>query len=105
MKYSKSANSKRNNEAFSIQDLIGEVLEKNNLSKGMLKLKIKDLWNEQMGSGVASYTQSVDLRKDTLFIGLSSSVLRQELSYGKSKIITMLNEALGEEVVKDIRFL
>ncbi len=105
MKYSKSSDSKRNNEAFSIQDLMGQVLEKNNLSKGMLKLKIKDLWNEQMGRGIASYTQSIELKNNTLFIRLSSSVLREELSYGKSKIIIMLNEALEQEVVKDIRFL
>ncbi len=105
MKYSKSTHSKRNNDTFSIQDLMAEVLEKNNLSKGMLQLKVKDLWNDLMGSGIASYTQNIELRKDVLFVRLSSSVLRQELSYGKQKIITMLNEALEKEVIKEIRFL
>ncbi|MCB9425664.1 MAG: DUF721 domain-containing protein [Flavobacteriales bacterium] len=42
------------------------------------------------------------LKKDKLFISLSSSIVRDQLSYGKSKIIAMLNEALGKEVVKEI---
>jgi hypothetical protein len=33
---------------------------------------------------------------------LSSSVLREELSYGKEKIIAMLNEAIGKNVIKKL---
>ncbi|MBS9766512.1 MAG: DUF721 domain-containing protein [Flavobacteriaceae bacterium] len=105
MKYSKSSDYTRNNDVFSIQDLMARVLEKNNLSKGMLQLKVKDLWNDLMGSGVASYTQNVELRKNALFVRLSSSVLRQELSYGKEKIIKMLNKELENEVIKELHLL
>ncbi|MFT7187750.1 MAG: hypothetical protein ACI9AV_001009, partial [Sediminicola sp.] len=31
-----------------------------------------------------------------------SSVLREELSHGKSKIITMINEEMGKELVKKL---
>ena len=55
-----------------------------------------------MGNGVNNYTTAIELRNDTLFVSLSSSVLREELSHGKSKIITMLNEELGKEVVKKL---
>ena len=48
------------------------------------------------------YTTSLRLDRDTLLINLSSSVFREELSYGKEKIIRMLNEALGREVVKKL---
>ena len=33
---------------------------------------------------------------------LKSSVLREELSYGKEKIVAMINEELGEELVKKL---
>jgi hypothetical protein len=33
---------------------------------------------------------------------LSSSVLREELSHGKTKIVTMINEELRRDVVKDV---
>ena len=55
-----------------------------------------------MGNGVNNYTTNILLKKDTLYIKLSSSVLREELSYGKTKIITMLNEALGKPLIKKL---
>jgi hypothetical protein len=33
---------------------------------------------------------------------LTSAVLREELSYGKQKIITMLNDELRKDVVKEL---
>ena len=55
-----------------------------------------------MGNGVNNYTTDVTLDRDTLYIGLSSSVLREELSYGKQKIIDMLNESIGKKVVNKL---
>jgi hypothetical protein len=85
--------------------LMGEVLKENNLSKGMKKISIEENWASLMGNGVVSYTQEVTLRGTTLFVKLSSSVLREELSYGKEKIRAMMNEALGKEEIKKIMFL
>ena len=55
-----------------------------------------------MGNGVNNYSTAVSLQRDTLYIQLSSSVLREELSYGKEKIITMLNEELGKDIIKKL---
>ena len=51
---------------------------------------------------VNSYTKNVALRGSTLYVELSSSVLREELSHGKSKIIAMINEELQREVIKEV---
>ena len=55
-----------------------------------------------MGSGVNNYTTAMEFKKDTLYVQLSSSVLREELSYGKEKIITMLNEAIGKPIISKL---
>lgn len=55
-----------------------------------------------MGNGVNNYTTAIELRNDTLFVSLSSSVLREELSLGKSKIIKLLNEELGKDLITKI---
>jgi hypothetical protein len=55
-----------------------------------------------MGNGVNNYTTAIELRHETLFVSLSSSVLREELSLGKTKIIAMLNEEIGKEVIKKL---
>jgi hypothetical protein len=93
---------KRENEAFSVKDLMDSFIKENNLSKGMQKLKIEEIWAKLMGQGVVSYTDKVQLQNKTLVISLSSSVLREELSYGKDKIMKMMNEEMGEELVKKI---
>ncbi len=55
-----------------------------------------------MGNGVNSYTQEVILKGSTLYVKLTSAVLREELSYGKDKIIKMINEELRKEIVTSI---
>jgi predicted nucleic acid-binding Zn ribbon protein len=91
--------SKRENDSFSIQDLMKSFIKENNLSKGMQKLKVEETWIKMMGPGVANHTNSVRLQNKTLIVQLKSSVLREELSYGKDKIITMMNEELGEQLI------
>jgi len=93
---------KRNNEHISISDALKEFVETNKLETGLNKVNVADAWANLMGNGVNNYTTTINLERDTLYVQLSSSVLREELSYGKEKIITMLNEELGKEIIKKL---
>ncbi len=93
---------KRNNENLSIADALKEFVSSNKLEKGLDKINIADAWANMMGNGVNNYTTSVNFERDTLYVQLSSSVLREELSYGKEKIIDMLNKELGKDLVKKL---
>ncbi|MEL0454736.1 DUF721 domain-containing protein [Flavobacteriaceae bacterium SZ-1-7] len=93
---------KRNNEHISISDALKEFIETNKLEKGLNKVNVAEAWAKLMGNGVNNYTTSVSLERETLYVQLSSSVLREELSYGKQKIIDMLNEELGKEIIKKL---
>jgi len=93
---------KRENESNPIKDLMKSFIKENNLTKGMQKMQIEEVWAKLMGQGVVSYTEQVQLQNKTLIIRLSSSVLREELSYGKEKIIKMINEEMGEELVSKL---
>ena len=93
---------KRSNDHINIQDALKEFVETNKLEKGLDKVNVKDAWVKLMGNGVNNYTTGIQLERNTLFVQLSSSVLREELNYGKQKIISMLNEELGKEIVKKL---
>jgi len=93
---------KRENNSSSVKDLMQIFIKENNLSKGMRKLKVEETWAEMMGPGVMAHTTSVKLQNKTLIIQLTSSVLREELSYGKEKIIKMMNEKVGEGVISKL---
>ena len=97
--------SKRENDTFKIEDLVQNMLHENKLQKGIDQIEVKEVWEEVMGNGVVSYTDSVLLRKNTLIVKLSSAPLREELSYGKDKIVDMLNKALRKELIKNIKLV
>ena len=93
---------KRNNDNQSIEDVLKEFVASNNLQNGLDKVNVREAWANLMGNGVNNYTTAIELKHDTLYVQLSSSVLREELSYGKEKIIAMLNDAIGKEVIKSL---
>lgn len=89
-------------EETSISDVLKVFIQGNKLEAGIDKLNVKEAWINLLGPGIANYTLDVVLKNNTLYVALSSAVLREELSYGKDKIIKMINEELRREVVKDI---
>lgn len=90
---------KRKNNNLNMGEALQEFIKVNKLEKGIDKVDAKKAWEKLMGNGVNNYTTAVELRSSTLFVSLSSSVLREELSHGNSKIIKMLNEELGKELI------
>ena len=93
---------KRLNNESSIGEVLKEIIQSNKLQPGMDQVSVKEAWVSLMGNGVNSYTKNVTLKGSTLYVELTSSVLREELSHGKSKIIAMINEELRRDIVKDV---
>ena len=93
---------KRLNNDSSIGDVLKQIIQVNKLQPGMDQVSVKEAWVSLMGNGVNSYTKNVVLKGSTLYVELTSAVLREELSHGKSKIITMINEELRRDIVKDV---
>jgi hypothetical protein len=93
---------KRNAEHSTIGAILKDFIATNRLEKGLDKVSINEAWHAMMGTAISKYTTNLTLDRETLYVSLSSSVLREELSYGKEKIIVMLNEEVGKEVVKKL---
>ena len=93
---------KRKNDNSPLSEALKDFIQKNKLQHGIDKVNAREAWVNLMGNGVNNYTTAIELRNETLYVSLSSSVLREELSLGKSKILDMLNEELGKNLVKKI---
>ena len=85
-----------------IKNLLNTFLKKNNLEKGLLDLEVKRAWHELMENGVSNYTKDVSLKNKTLYVKLSSPALKEELSYGKEKLIKLINERFKKKIVQKI---
>ena len=85
-----------------LKSLINIFLRKNKLEKGLLDLEVKKVWHELMKNGVSNYTTDVSLKNKTLYIKLSSPALKEELSYGKEKLIKLINERFKKTIIEKI---
>jgi len=90
---------KRLNNESSIGDVLKEIIQVNKLQSGMDQVLVKEAWSSLMGNGVNTYTRNIVLKGSTLYVELTSAVLREELSYGKDKIIKMINDELRRELI------
>lgn len=93
---------KRLNNQSPIGEILHEIIKTNKLEVGLDQVAVTESWKNLMGNGVNNYTQSISFRNGILYITLTSSVLRDELSYGKHKIIKMINEDIGKEIIKEV---
>ena len=93
---------KRQGDQNSLSDVLKWFIETNKLQKGLDKVSIEDAWHKVMGKAISKYTTGIKLDRQVLYIKLSSSVLREELSYGKTKIIAMINEEMCKEIINKI---
>lgn len=94
---------RRNFKSKSIKTILDNMISgSNNLNSGLNNVKVQKLWEETMGSNVNSYTKEINLKNKTLYVSLSSSVLRQELSYGKQKIVDLINKEIGDKIITKV---
>lgn len=93
---------KRSFEPQPLRKVLQQVTAQRNLSKGLNEVKVKLAWEKTVGKHVMQYTTDIKLRGKTLYVHLNSAPLREELNYGKEKILKHLNDALGFNGVQKI---
>ena len=88
----------------SLKEVIKDLLQTYRLDEKLNKMHLGKVWEKLMGKTIAKHTRELYINKKKLYIKFDSAALRNELSYAKEKVIKMINEEMGEEVVEDIVF-
>ncbi len=57
-----------------------------------------------LGEGLSSQLTIKGFRNKTVWIGTPSSVFSQELSFFENEIVKRVNELIGEDILKSVRF-
>ena len=86
----------------SIKEAIDLMLRTYGLDGRMKEIRLVDSWEKVMGTPVSKHTREIYIRDRKLFVRLDSAALREELSYGKEKIVKMLNDEAGEKVIDEV---
>jgi hypothetical protein len=87
-----------------LSEVILQVLREENLDINIMQQRAITLWSVLFGPTINKATRNVYMKERTLIVELQSSVVRQELSMMKNKIIAKFNSALGQEFIKEIVF-
>jgi Dna[CI] antecedent, DciA len=92
----------RKNNDQSLSEVIGQFIQENKLKPQLNETRIKNLWETLMGKTIATYTSNISVRRGILYISILSAPLKQELAFSKEKIMTLLNDELGEDFIKEV---
>lgn len=87
-----------------LKDVIDRWLKAYGLDAKMKELDVIKAWPEMMGTAVAHRTREITIKNRTLYLKMDSSVMREELTYGKQVIIQRVNEKAGYEIIYDVWF-
>ncbi|MBU6343530.1 MAG: DUF721 domain-containing protein [Bacteroidetes bacterium] len=85
-----------------LQDALKEMLQEYKLAPQLNEARIKVLWEQLMGKTINTYTSGISVRKQVLYLTIVSAPLKHELSFAKEKIISLLNEELGEQFIQEV---
>lgn len=87
----------------SISDLLNMYLRREGLETPLLQKRAVDAWDTLMGSSIARFTGEKFIKNQTLFVKILNPALRQDLTMMRSRIVKRINEAVGSQVIVDVR--
>ena len=91
----------RKNE-HSLKEVIDQMLKAYRLDDKLAERKLIASWESVMGVMIAKHTKDLYIKHKQLFVTLDSAALRNELLLAKTKIVKMLNDEVGSEVINDV---
>jgi hypothetical protein len=89
-------------ELKNLSKIIEDVFSQKHFRIGIDNIKVQEAWVKTMGKNIQKYTYKVYYKKGILYVKLKSSVLKEELTFEKVKIIKLINKELGKEYIKDM---
>ena len=87
-----------------IRALLRRIFARHGLAAEFAEQEALFLWEEAVGERIARLTAPLRVREGVVFVEVQNHVLAQELNLLKGEYVRKLNQLLGEERVREIRF-
>lgn len=85
-----------------IGDILDEFFRRPYVAAKIAEAKLPDYWREIVGDRVAGITTECRLDRHILYIGIQSSVVRQELFYRRDYLQAELNRRAGMQLINAV---
>jgi hypothetical protein len=80
------------------------ILKKHNIFFDSEEQRLLEVWQKAVGPQISVQTRPDRLKRNVLFVKVSSSVWMHQLHILKQDIIEKINQLLGKELIKNIHF-
>jgi len=87
-----------------IDEILSRALKKRRVPFRSEDRRLLDIWLKAAGPQIASQCRPESLRRDVLFVKVSSPVWMHQLHFLKGELIEKVNALMEKTSVKDIRF-
>lgn len=80
------------------------ILKKHNIVIDSEEQRLLEIWHKAVGTQISAHTRPDKLKRNTLFVKVSSSAWLHQLHILKSEIIKIINRLVEKELIRDIHF-
>lgn len=86
----------------SIREVISDLFEHNHMKGKLAEVDVIANWEKIVGPLIAKQTEKIWFYRGKLFLQISSPALRQELNYSRSRLVELVNQYAGMEMIEDV---
>ncbi len=86
-------------------NILQKFLHDSGLGTPYLQYKLVQAWPTVVDETVATATQALEVRNQTLWVRVEIPALRTQLSMMRAQLVQQLNAAVGSIIIYDIKFL
>lgn len=87
-----------------LQNVIYQYLRENGLETPLNEFRATQAWSSIVGPAISKYTIDIKIYNQTMFVSISSSVVRNELLMKRTTLIKRVNDHVGAQVITQIVF-
>ena len=95
---------KQTKDVVHIKSVMNKVLKAYRHDSDEELTKVWSLWDRAVGETISKHTRPEAFKGKLLLVNVTSSTWMHHLQFQKNTIIKKVNEALGKELVEEIKF-
>jgi len=85
-----------------LKKIVKNLFKDKKLETKYIETKIPTIWEAAVGKYIAERTVKMFVKNRTLYVYMNSGPLKQEMTFNREKLITLVNEKLDSNHIKSI---
>ncbi len=86
-----------------ISELLSQYLRRQGMETPLLQRRLIETWDTLLGPTIAQYTTEKFIKNQVLFVKILNPALRQDLNMMRSQLVKRLNDAVGSQIITEVR--